>query len=173
MNSKLLSALLALALSSFAVLGGCSLATTEGGGGLINNDSSFKNGVLTTPEVKIVITDQKVIPVGAAGNEYGSKPVIAFWYQTTNLTDKHLDPTTFLFLITAYQDNDPNAMNELQVAALPDDRFLETQMERIKKGGTVENAVAYELDDVTTPVDLVASDDLGASEIGKVTYTLK
>lgn len=137
------------------------------------SDSSFKNGVLTTPEMKIVITDHKIIPVGKKGNEYGKKPVIAFWYKITNLSDKDVSPMNFVFVITAFQDNNPNAENKLEVGSLPDDRFLDSQTESIKKGGTIENAMAYELDDVTTPVNLVASNDLGMTEIGKVTYNLK
>jgi len=137
------------------------------------SDSSFVDGVLTTPEMKIAITDHQVIPVGAKGNEYGSKPVIAFWYKITNLTDQDVSPMNWIYVFTAYQDNNPNAENEIDVAGLPDDRFLDSQTEKIKKGGTVENAVAYDLDDETTPVDLVASNDLGTTEIGKVTYSLK
>lgn len=138
-----------------------------------NSDASFKDGVLTTSDIKIEITDHKIIPVGAKGNEYGKKPVIAFWYKTTNVAGKDVSPMNFLFNITAYQDNNPNAENKLDVAGLPDNSFLSSQTEKIKKGGTVANAVAYELDDATTPVDLVASNDLGMSEIGKVTYNLK
>jgi len=123
--------------------------------------------------MKIEITDHKMIPVGATGNEYGKKPVIAFWYKTTNLADKDVSPMNFLYAITTYQDNNPNAENKLEVGSLPDDKFLNSQTEKIKKGGTVENAVAYELDDETTPVDLVASNDLGMTEIGKLTYKLK
>lgn len=116
----------------------------------------------------------RVIPAGQKGNEYSDKPAIAFWYKVTNLRSKRLDPiSAFLFEITVYQDNDPNADNELNVGPLPDDRFLDTQSENIKKGGTVENAISYELDDLTTPVDLVASEDLGQSEYGTTTYSLK
>ncbi|KRF38291.1 hypothetical protein ASG96_17735 [Terrabacter sp. Soil810] len=137
-------------------------------------DASFKDGVLTTPDIRIEITKHKLIPVGKKGNEYGEKPVIAFWYKTTNVSGQKVDPTTGILLtIRAYQDNNPNAENELQVGSLPDDKYLDTQTEEIKKGGTVENAVAFELDDVKTPVDLVASTDLGTTEIGKVTYQLK
>ena len=137
------------------------------------SDSSFKNGVLTTPDMKIKITDHKIIPVGKKGNEYGSKPVIAFWYKVTNLSGKKMSPMDWIFAITAYQDNNPNAENKLGVGSVPDERFLDSQMENIKKGGTVENSMAYELDDQTTPVVLVASNDLGMTEIGKVTYNLK
>lgn len=177
--------LLACASAAF-VLSGCGGTTTESSSSSTSSssssatpspvssksESSFEGGVLTTAEMKIAITDHKIIPVGEKGNEYGKKPVIAFWYQITNLGGEDMTPMNFLYAMTAYQDNNPNAENKLEVGSLPDDRFLSTQMEKIKKGGTVENAVAYELDDETTAVDLVASNDLGATEIGKMTYPL-
>lgn len=142
-----------------------------------SSGSSFNDGVLTTSDLKIEITDHKIIPSGKKGNEYGSKPVIAFWYSITNLTDKDVDrdvsPMDFIFAITAYQDNNPNAENKLEVGGLPDDKFLDSQTENIKKGRTVANAIAFELDDTKTPVDLVASNDLGMTKIGKITYKLK
>lgn len=135
--------------------------------------STFENGVLTTSDVKVKITRYKVIEVGQEGNEYGEKPVIAFWYKTTNLSGAKVDPSTdFIVNVTAYQDNNPNAENELDVGSLPDDRFLDSQTENIKKGGTVENAVAYELDDLDTPVELVATEGLD-EVIGKTTYKLR
>jgi uncharacterized protein DUF5067 len=128
--------------------------------------------VLTTPDVKIQITRYKVIKVGQKGNEYGKKPVIAFWYKTTNLSGAKVDPMEFLFRFEAYQDNNPNAYNKLEVGSLPDERFGESQLQNIKKGGTVENAVAYELDDLVTPVNLVATTGLD-EVIGKATYKLR
>jgi hypothetical protein len=139
-----------------------------------SDESTFKDGVLTTSDVKIVITKHKIIPAGEKGNEYGDKPVIAFWYKITNLTEKETSPMEWIYVFSAYQDNNPNAENELDVAGLPDDRFLDSQTENIKKGGTVENAVAYELDDQTTPVELVANDSLGfGDDLGRITYELK
>lgn len=134
---------------------------------------TFENGVLTTPDLKIQITRYKVIKAGQMGNEYGEKPVIAFWYKTTNLSGAKVDPTIgFVLHFNAYQDNNPNAENELDVGSLPDDRFLDSQTENIKNGGTVENAAAYELDDLDTPVDLVATEGLD-EVIGKATYKLR
>jgi uncharacterized protein DUF5067 len=134
---------------------------------------AFKNGVLTTPDVKVKITRYKVIGKGKKGNEYGDKPVIAFYFKVTNLSGKKVDPNiAFIGSFNAYQDTDPNADNELEVGSLPDDRFLESQSENIKKGGTVESAMAYELDDLSTPVDLVATEGLD-EEIGRATYELK
>ena len=100
--------------------------------------ATFKNGVLTTPELKIQITRYSIIEAGQKGNEYGEKPVIAFWYKTTNLSGDDVSPMDFIFHFNAFQDNNPNAENELNVGSLPDDRYLDSQSETIKKGGTVE-----------------------------------
>lgn len=86
---------------------------------LSEHDPTFENGVLTTPELKIQITRYKVIKASQKGNENGEKPVIAFWYKTTNLSGAKVDPTDFIFNFNAYQDNNPNAENELDVGALP------------------------------------------------------
>jgi hypothetical protein len=147
------------------------------GGGADNSPSAdaprFTNGVLTTPDLKIQITRYKVIGAGQKGNEYGKKPVIAFWYKTTNLSGAKIDSAeSFIFNFNAYQDNNPNRENKLDVGSLPDERFLDSQTENIKKGGTVEDAVAYELDDLVTPVDLVATEGLD-EVIGKATYKLR
>lgn len=136
-------------------------------------EATFNNSVLTTEDVTIAITDTRVIQVGEPGNEYGDVPVIAFWYDVTNNgADRDVTPSDFIFYFNAFQDNDPNAENELNVGSLPDDQFLDSQLENIKVGGTVSNAVAYELTDTTTPVTLVASTDLGQTEIGSMTVTI-
>lgn len=135
--------------------------------------ATFVDNVLTAEDVTITITDTKTIAVGEPGNEYGDAPVIAFWYDITNKQSaREVTPNDFLFYFNAFQDNDPNVLNKLQVAALPDEQFLESQMAKIKEGGTASNAVAYTLSDTTTPVDLVASTDFGQTEIGKATFTL-
>lgn len=138
-----------------------------------DTEESFADGVLTTPEVTIKITDQKVIPVGAAGNEYGDVPVIAFWFDITNNSDRAVDTFEWIYLFNAFQDNDPNVVNELDVASAPDAALVDTQDADIKKGATIQGAVAYELDDTVTPVELVASSDLGMTEIGRQVFELQ
>lgn len=137
------------------------------------NATVFSDGVLSTPDLRIEILDYKVIPVGEVGNEYGDKPVMAIWYNTTNLGDGEVTPMEFITYFRAVQDNNPNSINELEVASLPDDRFLDSQLEKIKKNGTVENAMAYSLDDETTPVELIAEDFIGNEEFGRQTLDLK
>lgn len=137
-----------------------------------NAAGSFANNVFENSDVKIEITDYKVIPVGEVGNEYGEKPVIAFWYNVTNISGTETDPNSaWIFNLKAIQDNDPNAINELEVGLLPDDAFLDSQTQTIKQGGTVANAVAYELDDTTTPVILVA-EDIILGEIGRQEFQI-
>ena len=134
----------------------------------------FQDNVFETEEFKIEITDWRVIPVGEEGNEYGEVPVIAFWFNTTNLGEEAIDPSTsWMFHITAIQDNDPNIVNELEVGMLPDDQFLETQMADIKPGGTLAHAVAYELSDEVTPVTLQAKANMFDSEpTGEMTFDI-
>lgn len=150
---------------------------TEQNSNLVNQNTalqaSFNNEVLTTAEYTITITDYKVIQPGQEGNEYGEKPVIAFWYDTTNNGAKSdLNASTaWILVFEAVQDNDPNVVNTLNMGMLPDDKYLDSQMQNIKVGGTISNAVAYELDDETTPVTLIATDVLG-EEYGSQTFEI-
>lgn len=139
-----------------------------------NSKFYFKDNILQISDAKIEIYDYKIIPVGETGNEYGKKPVIAFWYKTTNLSDKELSALiTWMACFKAIQDNDPNVVNELSVGALPDDSFLESQMAKIKNGGTVECAVSYELDDMETPVILRATQGIVGDVLGEQIYEVK
>ncbi|MEK1396625.1 DUF5067 domain-containing protein [Limosilactobacillus fermentum] len=133
----------------------------------------FKNNVVKIHDLKIKITKTKIIQPGQPGNVYGNKPVFAVWYDTTNLTNKDINPTSaWIAVFTAIQDNDKNSVNELEVASLPDDQYLDTQTETIKKNGTVSNAVAYTLSDTTTPVQLKASKGVDGKVLGTKTYKI-
>lgn len=139
-----------------------------------NDDVYFKDNEVKIEDLKIKIKETKVIPVGETGNEHGEKPVFAIWYETTNLTDKDISPSTaWIAVFTAIQDNDSNAINELEVGSLPDESHLDSQLETIKKNGTVENSIAYELDDLETPVTLVANQGVSGDEIGRKEYKIK
>jgi len=139
-----------------------------------NDGSTFENNVLTTPRFVIDITEYRVIQPGDEGNEFGDDPVIAFWFSVTNLTDEELNAgTAWIMTMDAFQDNDPNMENPLEVGLLPDQAFLETQMANIREGGTVEHAVAYILTDEVTPVELVASEDLGITTVGSQIFNIE
>lgn len=137
-------------------------------------DVYFKDGEAKLVDLKIKITKTKVIHPGEKGNEYGDKPVFAIWYDTTNLSGKDIDPSTaWIAVFEVIQDNNPNSINELEIASLPDDQFLDSQLETIKKGGTVSNAVAYELDDLKTPVKIIAYQGIGGKKLGEMEFPIK
>ena len=133
---------------------------------------SFKDGVLDVPAAKFEITDHRVVQPGEPGNEIGEKPLLVFNYDVTNKTDETLTTTDFVVYFTAIQDNDPNKVNELDLGSYFDPETSDTQLEQIKKGGTVAGTIAYELDDLTTPVDLVASKSFSQDEIDRQTFEL-
>lgn len=134
----------------------------------------FKNNEAILKDLKIVITETKVILPGETGNEYSDKPVFAIWYDTTNITGKEIDPmSAWIVVFEAVQDNNPNAINTLQIGMLPDNQFLDSQLETIKQNGTVSNAVAYELDDLETPVTLIATQGISGDKLGEQTFEIK
>ncbi|MBU3106202.1 DUF5067 domain-containing protein [Clostridium gasigenes] len=138
------------------------------------NEQYFKDNEAKLNDLKIKITETKVIQMGELGNEYGKKPILAIWYETTNLSDKDINPiTAWSVVFKAVQDNNPNAVNKLEVGMLPDAQFRDSQLEIIKKDGTVKNAVAYELDDLVTPVTLIATQGIAGHKLGEQTYNLK
>ena len=135
---------------------------------------TFENGVLTTKDLKIRITRYRVIKAGQKGNAYGDKPVIAFYFKITNLSGAKVNSLDFLYSFSVYQDNDPNVENELELAYGTNlGSSNQNPLEKIKKGGTVEDTQAYELDDLVTPVKLVATDGIAGDVIGKATYKLR
>lgn len=139
-----------------------------------NKDVYFKDNEAKLIDIKIKITETKIIQPGEIGNEYNEKPVFAIWYEATNLSDKEIDPgTAWIAVFKAVQDNNPNAVNTLEVGALPDEQFLDSQLETIKKDGTVPNAIAYELDDLETPVTLIATQGIGGDKLGEQTFEIK
>lgn len=142
---------------------------------LINAEKTFKDGVLENGYQKIKITKHKVIPAGEKGNENGFEPVIAFWFEITNKTNEKLSPNfSWWKEIDIYQIMESKQAIELEEAPLPDDQFLSTYDEDIKKGVTVQSAVAYYLFDDAAPVDLVYGGGLLGGEVyGKTRYQIK
>ena len=134
---------------------------------------SFKNGIYTSPQLTINITGTRVIPAGEPGNEYGDSPILAFYYDITNNSEETVTPMDWISCFKAIQDNDPNKINELEVASHPDAELMNDELSKIKKGGTLKGAVAYVLSDETTPVQLIATAKFGFEEIGRETYKIQ
>ena len=133
---------------------------------------------LVTEDFTITVTDYKVLHPGETGNEYGSEPVLAFWFDVTvydHVTNKEYNPNTaWLFSFEAIQDNNPNAINTIRVGSLPDSAHRESQSQTIKPGGTVSSSVSYRLSDLETPVTLIAYDSrILGEELGQFDYPVK
>ena len=156
-----------------------SSTTTEQTGDFVAkaSDASFDGTMLKGNSYSIKITNHKVIQPGEEGNNYGDKPVIAFWFDTLVNPDYDnsapISPNNaWIMNFEAVQDNDPNKVNKLQVASLPDEKYLQDQSAEIKPGGSISSAVAYTLTDSETPVTLTAKSMLG-DEFGKADFPVK
>ena len=169
--------ILSLVLLTMTACGGGSEPETESSS---SNDILFKDNVFENDKVKVEITKYEVIQPGdTTYNEYNDVetsdgPVIAFWYSATNKTSEEIDPLGAWFEANfkVIQDNDPNKVNELEVSSMPDSRFLESQTETIKEGGTVECCCGYILDDETTPVTIISENILDGGDYGKQEYDI-
>ncbi len=141
-----------------------------------NTDSQyyFKDNKAVIHDLDIEITQTKVIQPGDTGNEHGDKPIFAIWYKTTNKTDKDINPTTaWVAVFKATQKSDNGEEKDLEVAAQPDSKFVDTQLNTINQGDTVESAVAYALDDTSKPVTLIATKGVNGDTIGSQEYPIK
>lgn len=141
---------------------------------LQNTDAtrSFKDNILEIPTATVKITGHHVIDPGSPGNRLGDNPIVVFDYEMTNKTDKELRTADFTSMFTAIQDNDENSVNELKTG-FSENIDTDNLMDKIKKGGTVKSSAAFELDDLTTPVELVAREKYGEEEVGSQTYKLE
>ena len=123
---------------------------------------TFANGVYKDDKCEIKILEYKVAAAGSELNQYGNKPAIIFWYEVTNINDETLTPSVaWILRFEAVQDNDPNAVNKLEIGMAGDPELSEASYQTVKIGGTVKAAISYSLDDETTPVTLTAKDLLG------------
>lgn len=128
--------------------------------------STFADGTFASSLITIEITDWVVIPLGEPGNEFGDGPVMAFWYETTNLAGQETDPlTAWLTHFRVSQTIGTDAPTELTLSAAPDPALMATQTMPIAAGAAVPNAVGYRLLDQSAPVELIAVDTL-VNELG-------
>lgn len=119
--------------------------------------ATFDGTVYEDEEARIEITGYEVLEVGSEYNKYGDVPLVCFKFNVTNLSDGDVSASgKWIDTFRAYQDNDPNFLNELNVGSQENSAYHDTAFAKIKNGGTVESVMTYELDDEETPVKLVA-----------------
>lgn len=87
--------------------------------------------------------------------DYKGAPVIVVRYVFTNHDD---EPTAFMWAVDAEAYQDGVGLNECYVLDDSDDYSSDNQSKEIKKGVTLSVEVAYELNDVTTDVEIEVSE---------------
>lgn len=122
---------------------------------------TFKDGKAQLTDLDLTITKYKVIPEGESGNEYNKAPIIVFYYDVNNKSDKEISPASAWMAVfsgtdSVVQDNDKNKINKLELATFNDKETKQDTFATIKKGGTLSATTAYKLTDLTTPVVLKA-----------------
>ena len=132
----------------------------------------FKNNVAKLDDVKVKITKKKIIKPGQKGNEYGDKPIIAFWYTTTNLSNKDISPLSAWIAIFSASQSTTNYTAKLNLGGAPSDAHSTSQFYDIKKGKSLKSSVSYELVS-NKPVPLKAHKGIGGKYLGKKVYKVK
>lgn len=137
----------------------------------------FDGKTLVTDDFTIYITDVRFFEPGEGNNVYGDSPTIAFWFDITahdDIGNREVTPNgAWISTFETIQDNNPNAINKLRVGSLPDHAHLESQMQVIKPGGTISSSMSYLLDDLQTPVELIAVANMfTGEEYGSQLYKL-
>lgn len=132
----------------------------------------FDGTTANLQDVKIKITGVKFYQGDETTN---GKNVICFDYTITNKTDKDVNALTgWQAVFNAYQDN-KNTEGKLEVTPMPSDtsdQILQEQDQSIKKGGSVQCRMAYELDSNKKPVVLKATKGYDGTFLGKKTFKL-
>lgn len=139
-------------------------------------EHSFKNGVLTASDAKIEIKKATVIKGSESDNFFSDEDAyfLVFEFRVTNLADYNQDAFgAWVQDIKLVQDNDPTVVNELDTYPVnPIKKYAETWNKPIKKGATLDSAIAYKLSDTKTPVVLTAYSNFFFEKLGTQTYDI-
>ena len=131
-----------------------------------NASGTSEEGVFSFEDYDIEIKYWNIIRQGDGGNVSGKSDVLAIWYDTTNKSGIDINcEDAWNNVMTAAQDSNPNSVNMLTMADLPDSDFANTYQAAIEKNRTASNAVAYYLTDNETNV--VISAEYEGSKVGE------
>lgn len=185
MNFK---ALAGLTLASTLLLGACGEETTEKKEENKTNATSLENPKKETKEnndlkdntaqlndIDVKVLETEFIPKGTYDGQ--DKDQLGIIYEVKNKSDKEIDPISgWMAAFEATQDTE-NTVHKLDVGMLPQTEkykpFLDTQLDTIKKDGTLKNGIAYDLDDTATPIILNATKGVGGEKLGEIKVVIK
>lgn len=137
--------------------------------------NALKNNTVVLNDIDIKVLETEFIPKGTY--EEQKKDQLAIIYEVKNKTNKEIDPSSGWFAVFEGTQDSKDAIRKLDVGSLPNmDKYqfaLDSQLDIIKKGGTVKNAIAYNLEDIKTPVILKATKGIGGEKLGEIKVNLK
>jgi len=149
--------------------------TTEAGGATqtsaaeISGNTPLDNASVTSDTLKIDVTGYQVYPAGVGGAKNSLNPVVVFYYDVTNLSDKEitaLDAWTEVF--DAYQNTGEDDRNVLGQGVFVDESVPSQQgTTPLKKDEKASYYKSYQLSDDTTSVTLRSHDGLGGAKLGE------
>lgn len=104
---------------------------------------------------EVEFTSKRIVPAGEEGNIFTEKPALALTYTITNIDNDSLAPNDLLFYVSAFQ-----ADQELELAHIwGHESEPEGHVGPLAQGDSWDTVIAYELNDESTPVELVAIDE--------------
>lgn len=137
--------------------------------GEINGATPVDNGSVASETLKVDVTGYQVYPAGIGGAANSLDPVVVFYYDVTNLSDKEitaLDAWTEVF--EAYQNTSEDDANKLGQGIFVDESIPSQQgTTPLKKDETASYYKSYQLTDDTTSVTLRSHDGLGGASLGE------
>ena len=138
-----------------------------------NNELKDNTAQLNDIDVKVLETE--FIPKGTYDGQ--DKDQLGIIYEVKNKSDKEIDPISgWMAAFEATQDTE-NTVHKLDVGMLPQTEkykpFLDTQLDIIKKDGTLKNGIAYDLDTTDTPVILKATKGVGGEKLGEIKVVIR
>lgn len=137
--------------------------------------ASLKNNIAVLNDIDVKVIETEFIPKGTYDGQ--EKDQLGIIYEVKNKTDKEIDPIGgWLAVFEATQDS-KDTIRKLDVGMLPLTNkykpFLDTQMDIIKKDGTLKNGIAYDLEDTTTPVILKATKGVNGEKLGEIKVNIE
>lgn len=137
--------------------------------------TGLKDKTAVLDDINVKVLETEFIPKGTYEGQ--DKDQLGIIYEVKNKSDKEIDAISgWLATFEATQDT-KDTVHKLNVGGLPNlekyTPFLDTQLDTIKKDGTLKNGVAYDLEDTTTPVILKATKGVNGEKLGEIKVNIE
>ncbi len=142
--------------------------TTAADSSSASSVAPVEKGSVKSDNVQVDITGYKVVMPGQEGAKNSLKPVVVFYYDVTNLSDKEIDANSaWTEVFDAYQNAAAEDRNILGTGIYVDESIpAENGTKKLKKDEKGSYYKPYELTDETTSITLKSHNGLGGAALG-------